>query len=202
NSVGYSYSYDTRRTGLNPNAGFLFRFGQELGFGDTSFVRTTAHATAETRILGEEVTLRATLEGGVLNYIDGDSRVTDRYMLGSRYLRGFEAGGIGPRDAVTDDALGGNIFAVARLEAEFPIGLPEEYGIHGGAFVDVGSVWDVGETYGVDVLYNDFTPRTVVGLSIFWDTPVGPLRFNFTEPLDAQEFDRPRGFDVTIATSF
>ena len=202
NSLGYNYSFDTRRTGLDPNSGVLLRFGQEFGFGDTAFIKTSALATAETRIWGEEVTLRATLEGGLLSYSDGQSRVTDRYFLGSRLLRGFEPGGIGPRDAVTDDALGGNVFAVARLEAEFPLGLPEEYGITGGAFFDYGSVWDVGNTFGANVLYDEFTPRSVVGLTIFWTTPIGPLRFNFTEALDAQEFDRPKSFDLTISTSF
>ena len=205
NAIGYSYSYDTRRTGLNPNAGVLLRFGQEFGIGDTDFIKTTALLAAETKVLNEEVTLRATLEGGMLNYGSGDSRVTDRFFLGSRVLRGFEPGGIGPRDANTDDALGGNTFAVARLEAEFPLGLPEEYGISGGAFIDYGSVWDVGNLRGVseaDILYNDFTPRTVAGLSVFWTTPIGPLRFNFTEALDAQEFDNPKSFDVTISTSF
>ncbi len=202
NSLGYSYSFDTRRTGLDPNSGVLLRFGQEFGFGDTSFIKTTAQATAETKVWGEELTLRATIEGGMLAFSDGQSRVTDRFFLGSRLLRGFEPGGIGPRDAVTDDALGGNVFAVARLEAEFPLGLPEEYGITGGAFFDYGSVWDVGNTFGADVLYNDFTPRSVVGLSIFWTTPIGPLRFNFSNALDAQEFDKPKSFDLTISTTF
>ena len=118
-------------------------------------------------------------------------------------MRGFEAGGIGPRDALTDDALGGNVFAVARLEAEFPIGLPSEYGISGGAFIDYGSVWDIGRAAPVgSILSPDFTARTVAGLSVFWDTPIGPLRFNFTEALDAQVFDAPKNFDVTISTSF
>lgn len=205
NSIGYSYSFDTRRTGLNPNAGVLLRFGQELGLGDTQFVRSTALATAETKVLREELTLRATIEGGMVNYLEGASRVTDRYFLGSRLMRGFEPGGIGPRDAATDDALGGNMFAVARFEAEFPLGLPQEYGISGGAFFDIGSVWDVGDLRSLseaDVLYNDFTPRSVIGVSIFWDTPIGPLRFNFTEPLDVQEFDQPKSFDLTVSTSF
>ena len=202
NSLGYSYSFDTRRTGLNPNGGVLLRFGQEFGFGDTTFIRTTALASAETRIWNEEVTLRATIEGGLLSYNGGDSRVTDRFFLGSRLMRGFEKNGIGPRDAETDDALGGNTYAVARLEAEFPLGLPQEYGISGGAFIDYGSVWDVGNSHGADVLYDDYTPRAVAGLAIFWDTPIGPLRFNFTEPLIVEEFDRPRSFDVTIQTNF
>ncbi|MCO4848942.1 MAG: outer membrane protein assembly factor BamA [Yoonia sp.] len=202
-SVGYTYSFDTRRTGLNTNAGVVLRFGQEFGFGDAQYVKTTALAAAETKVLNEEVTLRATIEGGYLDYSKEQSRITDRFFLGSRLMRGFEPGGIGPRDEGSDDALGGNVFAVARLEAEFPIGLPSEYGISGGAFIDYGSVWDIGrDPGGVSVLYNDFTGRTVAGLSVFWDTPIGPLRFNFTEALDAQEFDNTKAFDVTISTSF
>ncbi|WP_373635429.1 outer membrane protein assembly factor BamA [Yoonia sp. SS1-5] len=201
-SIGYTYSFDTRRTGLNPNAGVLLRFGQEFGFGDTQFIKTTALAGAETKILNEEVTLRATLEGGNLRYQDGSSRVTDRFFLGSRLLRGFEAGGVGPRDEDTDDALGGNSFAVARLEAEFPLGLPSEYGISGGVFLDHGTVWDVGETGTANVLYDEPITRTIAGVSIFWTTPIGPLRFNFTEEIDVQERDNPKSFDVTISTSF
>lgn len=201
NALGYSYSYDTRRSGLDPTTGVLLRFGQEFGVGDSAFIETTALASAETRVIAEEVTLRATVEGGMLSFANDDSRVTDRFFLGSRLMRGFEPGGIGPRDADTDDALGGNYYAVARLETEFPIGLPEEYGITGGAFIDYGSVWDVGRE-GAEILYDDFTPRAVAGLAIFWTTPIGPLRFNFTEALQAEEFDRPKTFDVTISTSF
>ena len=85
------------------------------------------------------MTLRAELEGGVLTMLKGDSRSVDRYF-GNGKIRGFKPNGIGPRDltATNQDALGGNAFAVARLEAEFPLGLPEEYGISGGVFWDVG----------------------------------------------------------------
>ena len=209
NSIGYQYSFDSRRAGANPNTAYLLRFGQEFGFGDTDFIRTSALAAAETKVLSEEVTLRATIEGGVLDFGDDAGRVTDRFFLNSRIMRGFDPGGVGPRECDAtctgvNDALGGNKYAVARLEAEFPLGLPEEYGISGGAFVDYGSVWDVGRTTtgGTSVLYDDFTPRTVVGVSIFWDTPIGPLRFNWTEAVDAEEFDEPNNFDVTISTSF
>ncbi|MDA9207653.1 outer membrane protein assembly factor BamA [Octadecabacter sp.] len=200
-ALGYSYSYDTRRTGLNTNAGVLFRFGQEYGVGDATYVETTAELTGQTLVLNEEVTLRATIEGGLLSYSDGNSRITDRYFLGSSIMRGFEPGGIGPRDTATDDALGGNAFAVARLEAEFPLGLPEEYGITGGLFLDYGSVWDTGLN-DASIEYDGFTPRTIAGVSIFWDTPIGPLRFNWTEPLDVQPNDVTKSFDVTISTSF
>jgi outer membrane protein insertion porin family len=202
NAIGYNYSYDSRRTGVDPTTGYVLRFGQEFGFGDSQFIKTTAFAGAETAILNEEVTFRASLQGGLLNYQEGSSRVTDRFFLGSRLMRGFEAGGIGPRDSRTDDALGGNAFSVLTLETEFPLGLPSEYGISGGAFIDYGAVWDVGVADDEFIDSNDPIGRAVAGLSIFWTTPIGPLRFNFTEPLDVQDFDNTRNFDVTISTNF
>ncbi len=206
-SLGYQYSFDSRRTGIDPNTGVVLRFGQEFGFGDAQYIKSTALAAVETKVLNEEITLRATIEGGYLDYTKGNSRITDRFFLNSRQMRGFEPGGIGPRDFddtdpanVINDALGGNAFAVVRLETEFPIGLPSEYGISGGAFVDYGSVWDVGRP---DVpFYDDFTPRTVAGVSLFWTTPIGPLRFNFSDVLDKQELDTAKNFDVTISTNF
>ncbi|MFP7672941.1 outer membrane protein assembly factor BamA [Marivita sp. S0852] len=204
--VGYRYSYDTRRTGLNPSAGVLLEFGQNfagLG-GDSTYVESNLRAVAQTRVWNDEVTLRATLQAGALSFSEGSSRVTDRFKLGSNLMRGFESGGIGPREVGpgdVNDPLGGDYFAVARFEAEFPLPLPEEYGITGGVFYDVGSLWGLEET-NENVLYEDFTARHVVGVSVFWTTPLGPLRFNFSEALSSEEFDETQSFDLTISTQF
>lgn len=204
--IGYRYSYDTRRTGLNPNAGVLLEFGQDfagLG-GDSTHIETNLRAVAQTKILNDDVTLRATLQAGALSYSEGSSRVTDRFSLGTNLMRGFEGGGIGPREVGpgdVNDPLGGNYFAVARFEAEFPLPLPEEYGVSGGVFYDVGSLWGLEET-NANVLYDDFTPRHVIGVSLFWTTPLGPLRFNFSEALSKEKFDEEQTFDLTISTQF
>lgn len=204
-SIGYTYSFDNRITGLNPKGGFLFRFSQDfsgLG-GDVKAVTTSALAVAETKVLNEEVTLRAIFEGGMLNTLGGyDSRVTERFF-GNGKIRGFEVNGIGPRDmgAVNEDALGGNLFAVARFEADFPLGLPEEYGITGGAFLDIGSVWDL-DQMGAGVVGASFTPRAAAGLSLLWNTPIGPLRFNFSNAIQKETYDLEQNFDLTISTKF
>ncbi|WP_095589713.1 outer membrane protein assembly factor BamA [Actibacterium ureilyticum] len=203
-SLGYSLSYDSRLTGLNPNAGVLLRFGQDfsgLG-GDVESIETTALVSAQTLVLNEDVTLRAELEGGAIHMLNGNSRVTDRYFLNGK-IRGFDNNGIGPRDPErgNGEALGGNLFAVLRLEAEFPIGLPEEYGITGGLFADFGSVWGLDNTDGGRI-DDSFKLRSAVGVSFFWDTPVGPLRFNFANALQKEEFDKERTFDLTISTRF
>ncbi|WP_374432698.1 outer membrane protein assembly factor BamA [Tabrizicola sp.] len=204
-SLGYTYEYDNRITGLNPKGGVLLRFGQDfagLG-GDTEYIETTALALAETRVMNEEVTLRAIFEGGAISSLgDNTTRVTDRFF-GNGKIRGFEPNGIGPRDlAATDqDALGGNFFAVARFEADFPVGLPEEYGITGGAFLDVGSVWSL-DNDGGGAIDDSFTPRAAVGVSVFWNTPIGPLRFNFSKAVQKEDYDREQSFDLTVSTRF
>jgi outer membrane protein insertion porin family len=210
-SVGYTYSFDTKRAGLDPKTRYLFEFGQDFGGlgGDSTFVKSTVKAVAQTLVMSEEVTLRATLEGGALSYSDGNqSRVTDRFVIGPSIMRGFSYGGIGPRERSKGDSdpLGGNYYAVARFEAEFPLGLPEEYGISGGLFYDIGSVWGLdAETKSLasgQIVSDDLIARSVVGFSVFWDSALGPLRLDFTEPLQKESYDQAKSFNLTVSTQF
>ncbi len=208
-SLGLTYSYDSRLGGLNPNSGVLFEVGLDaagLG-GDNEFIKTAAKAIAQTKILHEEVTLRASFEVGALSWRSNtSSRTIDRFILGSEVIRGFEPAGIGPRDLSggQDDAIGGNYFAAARFEAEFPLGLPEELGIRGGLFYDVGNLWDLKNvnTAGGNIVGADGSLRHVVGFSVLWTTAFGPLRFNFTKALKKETFDKEQSFDLTIQARF
>lgn len=207
-ALGYRYAYDSRTTGLDLNAGYLFQFEQDFaGFGgDARYVETTAELIGERRIFNEEVTLRASLEGGVLAFSGGTNRAVDRFLTDTSIIRGFEPGGIGPRDltAGPDDPLGGNIYVAARFEAEFPLGLPEEYGIRGGVFYDIGNLYDLTDVdlTGGNVVGESGSFRHVIGVSILWNTPVGPLRFNLSDALRKEEFDRDQRFEVSLSTTF
>jgi outer membrane protein insertion porin family len=205
-SIGYTYSLDLLRGGLNPKRGVLLTFGQEfsgLG-GDVESIKTTARAVAQRDVMNEEVTIRAILEGGLISALDGSSRVTDRFFLSSNQLRGFSGRGVGPRDlgAGNSDVLGGNKYASLRLEADFPLGLPEEYGISGGVFADFGSLWGLDNTAGALPVDDSFELRSSIGFSIFWTTPIGPLRLNFAKPVQKNDFDEENTFDITISTQF
>ncbi|MEM6887818.1 MAG: outer membrane protein assembly factor BamA [Pseudomonadota bacterium] len=207
-ALGYTYTFDSRTTGLDPNSGYLLEFSQDfagLG-GDSTYIRTRGRAVAETKVFSEEVTLRATLEGGYLSFSSGINRAADRFLLNTDIIRGFDPGGIGPRDlSVTDeDPLGGNIFVAARFEAEFPLGLPDEYGITGGLFYDMANLYDLSDVdlTGGSVVGEGGSFRHVIGVAILWDTPFGPLRFNFTEALRKEDFDRDQSFEITINTTF
>ena len=170
----------------------------------------------------EEVALRAEFEAGALVMLnDTESRITDRFR-GTGRIRGFESNGYGPRDlnAPNEDALGGNFFWAVRAEAQFPLGLPEEYGISGGIFADAGSVWGLDNAEGYNRDTNDrdndgdlteFVDGTVddsmrvrasVGVSLFWTTPVGPLRFNLSKAVKKEDYDEDQPFDLSISTKF
>lgn len=205
--AGLNYSFDNRRTGLNPNAGILFRIGADIGGlgADYQYIRATALARAQTKVLNDQVTLAATFEGGALASLNsgGVSRFTDRFHLGPAKLRGFAVNGLGPRDltSANQDALGGNFFAVARLDAEFPLGLPEEYGITGGLFLDAGTLWGLDDTLG-GTIDDGVHLRSSVGASILWKTPIGPLRLNFAHVLESETYDEENAFDLTISSRF
>ena len=80
---------------------------------------------------------------------------------------------------------------------------PEEYGIKDGAFLDVGSVWGLDVTAGTAGIVDDSMHlRSSIGLSMFWDTPIGPLRFNFAHALAKEDYDEDQVFDLTISTKF
>jgi outer membrane protein insertion porin family len=204
-TIGYTYTFDNKIGGLNPNSRLLLRFEQDfagLG-GDVKYLKSELFALAETKVLQEEVTLRAIFEGGVLSSQGGYvTRVTDR-SFGNGIIRGFERNGIGPRDtSANKDALGGNVYAAARFEMDFPLGLPEEYGITGGVFLDVGSVWGLDNTAGTSTVDDSMKLRSAVGFGLDWKTPIGPLRFNFTKALRKEDYDREQTFDLTISTKF
>jgi outer membrane protein insertion porin family len=217
--LGYSYSFDNRRTGLNPKAGTFIKFGQDFAFtGKDPFLRTNMKLGGETYVLNEDVKLTGIFDFGALLFdSSSSSRVTDRYFLGNNLFRGFAAGGLGPREKnvlgspLIDDGLGGNYYAVARFESKSPLGLPEEYGIELGAFFDAGSVWGLdasslttaaNASTPSQVLYDDFTLRAVAGVSIFWTTPIGPLRFNWSDAVKKAPGDVEQSFDLTVSTSF
>ncbi len=141
--------------------------------------------------------------------IGGKSRFRDRFQLGT-IMRGFDAGRSGPRDfgAANQDYLGGNRYFSVQMEAKFPIGLPDEYNIAGGVFADIGSVWGLDSVGGINMISptgvdsNKMHVRATVGVSLFWESPLGPLRFDFSRAVRKQDWDRSRNFDLSIVSKF
>ena len=204
-SIGYTYSYDQRNDPLEPTGGYIGEFGQELAGlgGDTQYIRTTASLRAYRALFDEDVIGSVTVEAGNITTFDEDIRITDRFFLGGDRFRGFESGGLGPRDLRTDDALGGNNYAVVRTEVSFPLGLPESFGISGGVFADVGTLWGLDRTSAGGASVDDSAKlRASVGVSVFIDSAFGPIRVNFAYPVVEEDGDVRELFRLTAGTRF
>jgi outer membrane protein insertion porin family len=154
--------------------------------------------------------------GGNSGYV----RMLDDFKMGPNLVRGFQPAGIGPRDityGASDDNIGGTNYWGASLEFQYPFYfLPKDSGFRGAVFADAGSVWGyrgetqyapTGEINGVvngaggsfacqcGMAYNDSSLiRSSVGASLIWDSPFGPLRFDFAYPITKGAYDRTQWF--------
>jgi outer membrane protein insertion porin family len=209
-TLGYSYTFDTRRVGIDPTRGAVLSLSQDFGLGNQNrrFVKSEGRVGYELAIFNEDIILRGDARLGLLHMASGKSRNRERYQLAD-VMRGFAPGASGPRDFASNnnDVLGGNRFFAVQLEAQFPLGTPEEYGLSGGVFADVGSVWGVDNVSSVTMTedgtdYNKMQIRAAMGVSLFWDSPLGPLRFDFSRPVRKLDRDRAQNFDFSIVSQF
>ncbi|MEO0623501.1 MAG: outer membrane protein assembly factor BamA [Pseudomonadota bacterium] len=210
-SVGYRLTYDQRNDVVEPTGGYLATLEQEfagLG-GDAQFVKTRSSVKGWLGFFDDQVIASAEAEGGALFSFGDDSQVNDRFFLGGTSLRGFADEGIGPRDQNTDDSVGGNFFTALRLEVSFPLGLPDELGIFGGAFVDAGTVFGLDRTSfpairdAPAVNIDDSAEfRVAAGGLLFIDSPFGPIELSIGFPLVKEDRDEEELFRVSVGTRF
>jgi outer membrane protein insertion porin family len=132
-------------------------------------------------------------------------RLTNRFFLGGDTLRGFQVGGVGPRDAVTQDALGGRYYYTTSAELSFPLlGIPKELGLIGKAFVDAGSLWGADDSInvpGASVLDSSMT-RVGTGVGIQWISPFGPIRIDYAFPVVQAAWDKTQNIRFSFGTRF
>jgi outer membrane protein insertion porin family len=130
----------------------------------------------------------------------------------------------------TQDALGGTKYWGASYELQMPFWfLPKEVGLKGAIYADAGGLLDYqgptswtatgevnvpgctpstpqptpspGTCLGLQYDKGDLV-RTSVGVGLIWQSPFGPLRFDYAVPLTKGKFDRVQQFKFGGGTSF
>ncbi len=130
-----------------------------------------------------------------------DVKINERFFIGGDTLRGFNTSGIGPRDTSTGDALGGNAYYRGSVEMQFPIGLPDEMGVSGHAFSDMGSLWSLDEPSATNIV-DKSSLRASGGIGVSWRSPMGPVRADFAQPIIKEDFDKKELFRFSFGTRF
>ena len=212
--VGYSLAYNTLDNIKSPTSGLYAEIKQDFAGvgGDVNFVRSSAEVRNYYEVFPDVVGVLRLQGGHLAGWGGKDLRMLDNFQMGPNLVRGFAPSGIGPRDLTpgsTNDALGGTMFWGASLEAQTPLYfLPKEVGIKLAAFADAGSLWNyksetswavTGETLQVA---DSPTVRSSVGMGLIWDSPLGPLRFDFAYALTKASYDHTQFFRFSGGTKF
>ncbi|MFN3609826.1 MAG: outer membrane protein assembly factor BamA [Hyphomonas sp.] len=200
--------------------------------GDVQTLRTEASATGYYGLLPSVRASLRLSAGHVQPWGDDMTvRINNRFFRGGSSFRGFDVAGIGPRQIVRyydpdtgeevrlerGSSLGGNFYYQGTFELTLPNFVPEEYGIKSAFFVDAGGL---GSLYDQDIVapisytdastgYNaiqytetDAALRAATGISLMWDSPFGPLRFDFSQALKSEDYDRTESFRFSTTTRF
>ncbi len=126
-------------------------------------------------------------------------------------------------------ALGGKVYYQTTGELTIPNYLPEEYGIRTKLFVEAGGLGILDDEDITDPVFGQTqigafanvgfngvpagTPivsqikdglglRASAGLSVGWDSPFGPIQFDFSQILRKEEYDRTETFRFSTSTRF
>ena len=202
--VGHELVYDTRNSKIEPTGGFILRFANDIAGagGNERFVRTRGGGTLFASLPGWDKWVGSV--GGEAGYIVamGNKKlsIADRFFIGGDTLRGFRVAGIGPRDVSTGDALGGGLFYRGSAEVRFPLGLPEELGISGHVFTDVGTLTKINIS---DPNVKDSgSLRAAAGIGLMWRSPMGPLGVDIAAPIAKESYDKIEQFRFNFGTRF
>ncbi|MDH3594572.1 MAG: outer membrane protein assembly factor BamA [Rhodospirillales bacterium] len=199
-SVSQELTFDTRDSRFDPHDGMIVSMSAEfagLG-GDVQFLKSTIGG-AYYQPITEQITVALKGETGLIFGIGQDTRVGDRFFMSSESLRGFKFAGVGPRDALTRDALGGKKFYNGTLEISFPLGLPEELQIRGRLFSDIGAAWGVD---GDVQVFDSSSPRVSVGAGFSWFSPLGPFQLDLGYAQIKEDFDETEVLRFSFGTRF
>jgi outer membrane protein insertion porin family len=201
--IGQELSYDDLDSKLDPTKGWFVKVTTDLaGAGGTErYVRgrlSGGYYYPLTR--SKDWVVSATSEIGTVQGMGKKVSLADRFFLGGDTMRGFKTSGIGPRDRLTGDSLGGKNFARGSVELAFPLGLPAEIGLRGYAFMDVGMLTTTGLSS--SVIQDDASPRAAGGIGIAWKSPMGPIRVDIAKPFLKKNYDKTQAFRFSFGTRF
>lgn len=221
--VGFQVNWDRRNSGINATRGFNIDISQDIAGlgGEVNYLRTEIEGGV---YYGLPYGFRAMFRGsaGLITGWNGDTvRINDRFFKGGSSFRGFDVAGIGPRQLLVDDgtgevvergdAVGGNAYAIGTFQLDVPLPLPETFSLGSALFVDFGTLGylDAANRQTVDlagpnrlIVDDSASLRVAAGVSIFWDSPFGPVQFDFAQPLQYEEYDRREQFRFSTRTNF
>jgi outer membrane protein insertion porin family len=185
--------------------------------GDAQYAKVEGRGYYFVPLLDEQVVVKFQATAGHIQSLGNPVSLQDRFFKGSDSFRGFAPGGVGPMQIGNNGgiySIGANDYAIGTVEANFPLGLPEAFGISGAVFSDFGTVFNAGNvkltgggpgcgaTAAGCTVFDQPDFRLSVGAGIVWQSPFGPLRLDWAYPLLKGQQDQLQYLRFSLGTRF
>ncbi len=200
--IGQTIYFGKLDSRANPTKGFVLSY--QTGFagvgGTVKYLQHVWNGKFYHPLFAEDVVLKVEGETGILQKMGKTIRVVDSFNMGYTNFRGFDFQGIGPRDKLTGDPLGGTKMWRNVVEIKFPSGLPDDWKINASVFNELGCLWHPGQKDKNTV--DDRKMRASAGVGILWTSPFGPIGISYSIPYKRQKYDEKRPFQLQFSNIF
>ena len=196
--INLNFDYDTRNQKFQPSDGLRSQYFLDMPvISETASLTNTYMYKYFTELYENNISSFSIFLSSAISLKNEDIKLSERIILPSNRLRGFERGKVGPKDG--EDFIGGNYAATINFSSTIPQILQNSENIDFLFFVDIANVWGVdyfdGDDEGSEI-------RSSTGLGIDWLTPVGPLNFTFATAITKADTDKTETFRFNLGTSF
>ncbi len=195
-----NWAHDSRNRAIFPDRGALMRIKSDIAIPGSEFqfyhlgykhVQYLPVSQSLTLMLKGDIGIGDNYKGSIFPPFE------NYYAGGMNSVRGFEENTLGPRDAKTDRAIGGQLRTVGNVELIMPFPFVKDsaaYRLSG--FFDIGNVYENIDTFDVAEL------RYSTGIAAAWLSPFGLLRFSFAYPINNKEGDNTQVFQFSFGQQF
>lgn len=196
--INTGWSQDTLNDYRFPTKGIFYKLYTEIGVpgGDLTYTRTTLDTSGYIP-LGKRSTVRARFN---LGYADGYGDTNSSpffknfFVGGGQSIRGYRVRGLGPKDILTNDPIGGTKMITTNLEYFFPFpgSKDQSDSMRLSLFLDGGMVYAAPEKVDLGEM------RFSAGFAFTWFTPAFPIALSWGWPLNSRPGDQLESFQFSI----
>ena len=193
----YSITADRRNQSFQPSSGYRSKFLQTLPIVQDSSSILNGYELSSYKGFSDNLTGAVKFYARAIHGIDEDVRITNRFWLPAKKLKGFKTRNIGPVDGT--DYVGGNYAAAINFDTTLPMIFSTVENVDVRYFIDTANLWGVDYSNDVD---QSNTIRASTGVVIDWFTPIGPLNFSLAQDLSKADDDKTETFQFNLGTTF
>ena len=194
-----NFDYDKRNQKFQTSDGFRSRYYLDLPIvSETNTLTNTYDYKLYTELFDQNISTASFLFKTANSLTNDDVKLSERLIVPSNRLRGFEKGKIGPLDGA--DYIGGNFVSAINLTTTIPQILENSENVNFAIFFDAANIWGVDYDSSLDNRYDNI--RSSIGIGIDWFTFLGPLNFSLAMPLSKDHEDKTESFRFNLGTTF